>query len=99
MSRTTAEVQALQAQGLSQAAIGKLWGLSQGTINKILAKEGLTRHKSRPNVNRARRDGLIEVEAVELWEPYRIINPTVARLFSERHNRPASCLRIGRGIR
>lgn len=47
----------------------------------------------------ARQRGHDTIALREVWEPYRILHPTVAKLLSERHFVPASGLRIIGGYR
>lgn len=93
---TPAEILALYGHGFSQHAISRLAGRAQSGINDILKQRGLTA-SYRHTVNRAQRDGMVEVLAVEVWEPYRIVHPRIARMFNETHvPKPPSEWRIGR---
>ena len=96
MSPLHASIVALRKQGLSQDEIGRMVGRTQSVISAILTRYGMGVRKYPHTVNRQQRDGLVNVTATETWEPYRILHPTVAKLVSERHLRPASGLRIGR---
>ena len=92
MSPLHAQVIALRKQGLSQDAIGLKVGRTQSLISSILGRYGHSVRKMR-TVNRKRRDGLVGVPQVETWEPYRILDPAIAKLVSEKYFRPASRLR------
>lgn len=84
MTPVMTEVQDLLGKGFSQAAIGRFYGVSQSTVNNWLGKSKMARRITSVYVNRFRRDGVVEkAHAREVWEPYRIAHPTVAKLFFE----------------
>lgn len=96
MGITAEEIVALGKKGFSQDAIARFAGLTQSNISSRLRAAGLGQRRKGLFVSRSRRDGTIQrLDPVDLWEPYHVAHPTVEKLLSERHFRPASLLRIG----
>ena len=81
---TAATIAVLASRGLSQAAIGAMYGLCQSRVSQILKHGGLGTSRTRAYVNRGQRDGNTNPEPTSaIWQPYRILHPSVAKMFFE----------------
>ena len=84
----------LRQQGLSQDEIGRRVGKTQSRISVVLAIYGHGVRTMPRFVSKAQRDGHgVDSRNEPVWEPYRILHPTVAKLVKERYMISPSALR------